>query len=253
MSQRDKKLEGKVALVTGGNSGIGLTSAQLIAQHGAKVIITARSAETFSKAKKEHGAVFDVVQCDVSDLGDLDKLFKFIETKHKKLDIVFANAGFGEFMPTQQMTSEAYDRMMNTNAKGAYFTVTKALPLLNDGSSVILNSSVGAAKGVSGASVYAATKAALRSFVRTWTAEIPPSKIRFNVVSPGYVKTPAFGKLGLTPEQVSGFESFLIGASPSKRAGTTDEIASVVVFLASSDSSYICGADIVADGGFAQV
>jgi len=253
MSLLDKKLQGKVALVTGGNSGIGLASAHLLAQHGAKVIITARSAETFAKAKKDFGTAFDVVQCDISNLADLDKLYKHIETKYKKLDIVFANAGMGEFVPTTEITPELYDRMMNTNAKGTYFTVAKALPLLNDGSSVILNGSSVDSKGFPGASVYAATKAAMRSFVRTWTAEISPSKVRFNVVSPGYVRTPAFEKMGMTEEQIAGFEAGMIASSPSKRGGSPEEIGTVVVFLASSDSSYICGASIPVDGGFTQV
>jgi len=250
-----KKLVGQVALITGGNSGIGLATAQLFVSHGAKVIVTARSAESFEKAKKEFGTLFDVVQCDVSDLKALDKLFEHIKTKYNHLDVVFANAGIAEFAPTSEIELAFYDRIMDTNVKGVYFTVAKALPLLADGSSVILNGSSAGEAGMAGASVYSATKAALRSFVRTWTAEVPPSKARFNVVSPGLIETPILGKLisQLGAEQVEAFGQAIINRTPAKRAGKSEEIASVVLFLASTDSTYICGANIEADGGFGQV
>jgi NAD(P)-dependent dehydrogenase (short-subunit alcohol dehydrogenase family) len=249
-----KKLDGKVALITGGNSGIGLATAQLFVSHGAKVIVTARSTETFEKAK-EFGTLFDVVQCDVSDLNALDKLFEHIKTKYNHLDVLFANAGIAEFVPTSLVDVASYDRIMNTNVKGVYFTVAKALPLLADGSSVILNGSAVGETGVEGSSVYSATKAALRSFVRTWTVEIPPSKTRFNVVSPGLIETPILGKLTsqLGAEQVEVFGQALIARTPAKRPGKPEEIASVTLFLASTDSTYICGANIAADGGFGQV
>jgi NAD(P)-dependent dehydrogenase (short-subunit alcohol dehydrogenase family) len=247
------KLQGKIALITGGNSGIGLATAQLFVQQGAKVIVTARSSETFAKAKKEFGTVFDVVQCDVSDLAALDSLFAYIKQKYQHLDIVFANAGIAEFRPTSASDAEMYDRIMNTNVKGVYFTVAKSLPLLRDGSSVFLNGSALDAKGMAGASVYSATKAALRSFVRSWTAEISPSKARFNVLSPGFTTTPIYGKMGVTDDKVAETEAGYSVNIPAKRFATSDEIATVALFLASSDSSYICGADIIADGGFAQV
>ena len=230
---------------------MGLASALLFVEQGAKVIVTARSAETFAKAKKDYGQVLDVVQCDVSSLTDLDTLYKYIETKYKKLDVVFANAGIGGHRLTTLTDLEIYDRVMNTNLKGVYFTVAKAIPLLNDGSSVILNGSAVAEMGISGASVYAATKAALRSLVRSWTAEIPPSKVRFNVVSPGVIKTPIRDRLG--KEKAEEFEAAFVAKTPIKRIGTSEEIATVALFLASSDSSYVCGANIAADGGLAQI
>lgn len=248
-----KKLDGKTALVTGGNSGIGLATAKLFREQGAKVVITARSAETFAKAKAEYGSVFDVVQTDVSRLDDLDRLYQHIKSKHGGLDVVFANAGIALFMPTAQVTEQFFDSQFNTNVRGLYFTVAKALPLLRKGSSVILNASVVSGKGMAGASVYAATKAAVRSFARSWTAEIPVDQARFNVLSPGPIETPIFGKMGLPADQMHGFAESIKASVPAKRFGSAEEMASVVLFLASSDSSYVSGADIVADGGFGQV
>lgn len=248
-----KKLQGKIALITGGNSGIGLATAELFHQHGAKVIVTARSAETYKKATSEYGHLFDVVQCDVSNLSELDRLFKYIADKYTFLDVVFANAGIAKFLPTSSVDSAFYDELMSTNLKGAYFTVAKALPMLRDGSSVILNSSGVAVSGLAGSSVYSATKAALRSFARTWTAEIPPSRTRFNVVAPGLIATPIQGKLGLSEEQQKEFAEGLMANVPAKRVGQAIEIANVALFLASDDSSYIVGANIAADGGFTSV
>jgi len=248
-----KKLQGKIALVTGGNSGIGLATAILFVDQGAQVIVTARSSETFSKAKKEYGKVFDVVQCDVSDLTALDSLFAYIKQKYHHLDIVFANAGIGLSRPTAEVDSAIYDQVMNTNVKGVYFTVAKSLPLLSEGSSVILNGSTLGEKGKPGSSVYAASKATLRSFVRTWTAEISPSKVRFNVVSPGYTRTPLFDKLGAPPEKRDALEEAMVASVPAKRFAAPEEIATVALFLASSDSSYVCGANLVADGGYGHV
>ena len=244
LSQR--KLQGKIALITGGNSGIGLATAKLFVEQGATVIITASSSESYAKAKKEHGQVFDVVQCNVSSLPALDGLFAHIKQKYQHLDILFANAGTGDGMaPTADFSEAAYDKLMNTNAKGSYFTVAKSLPLLSKGASVILNGSVAATKGLPGASVYAATKAAMRSFVRTWTAEIPPSNARFNLLSPGVTRTPMMP----SEDQVAP----LIAMTPMKRPAEPEEMATVALFLASSDSSYVCGADIAVDGGVAQV
>jgi len=249
MTTFGKRLEGKIALITGGNSGIGLATAKLFREHGAQVIITARSVETAAKAKRDLGDLFDVVQTDVGKLEEIDRLYKYIATKYKYLDVVFANAGVAQLASSADTTPEVYDQIMNVNTRGAYFTVTKALPLLRDGSSVLVNGSIAAVKGVQGSSVYSATKAAVRSFVRTWTAEIPPSKTRFNVVAPGPVTTPIHGKMELTDEQLK----FFAQGTPAKRFGTPEEIANVALFLASSESSFISGADIYADGGFAQV
>jgi NAD(P)-dependent dehydrogenase (short-subunit alcohol dehydrogenase family) len=246
------KLNGKIALVTGGNSGMGLATAKLLREEGAKVIITARSNETFKKAQTEYGKVFDVVQTDVSKPEELDRLYAHIKTKHGGLDVVFANAGIAKFVPTAQTDTALFDEQFNTNVRGLYFTVAKALPLLRKGSTVILNASVIATKGSPGASVYAATKAAVRSFARSWTAEIPVDQVRFNVISPGPIETPIFEK-SLTKEQIKGFTDDITQRVPAKRLGQPEEIASAVLFLASSDSSYMAGGDLVIDGGYGQV
>ena len=248
-----KKLEGKVALITGGNSGIGLATAKRFQAEGAKVIITARSAETFAKAQAEYGTVFDVIQTDVSSVDSLDRLYATVKAKHGGLDILFANAGIAFFRPSTESDPEFFDNQFNTNVRGLYFTVTKALPLLNVGASVILNASAVGQKGIPGASVYSATKAAVRSFARTWTSEIPVAQVRFNVLSPGATSTPIFSKTGMSKEEVAGFEQGMTASIPAKRFGTPDEMASVALFLASSESSFVCGAEITADGGYAQV
>jgi NAD(P)-dependent dehydrogenase (short-subunit alcohol dehydrogenase family) len=253
MSKNDKKLEGKVALITGGNSGIGLATAKLFKDQGAKVIVTARSQETYEKAQKEIGAHFDVVKADVSQLGELDSLYKHIKAKYGTLNILFANAGVALFRPTTESEPDFFDTQFNTNVKGLYYTVQKALPLLAQGSTVVLNSSVVNAKGMAGASVYAATKAAVRSFARSWTAEIPVSQARFNVLSPGPIETPIYAKMGMPAEAVKALGDQMIAVVPAHRFGSADEMAKVALFLASDDSSYICGADISADGGFGQV
>lgn len=248
-----RKIENKIALVTGGNSGIGLATAQLFKEEGAQVIITARSKSSFEKAQKELGSQFDVVQTDVSQSGELDRLYSHIKSKYGKLDILFANAGVANFRPTSDVDMEHFDTQFNTNVKGLYFTVAKALPLLNDGSSVILNASVVANKGMAGSSVYSATKAAVRSFARSWTAEIPAAKARFNVLSPGPIETPIFSKTGMSSEQVDAFTSNLKTTIPAGRMGKPREMATVALFLASADSSYLHGADILADGGLGQI
>lgn len=247
------KLANKVALITGGNSGIGLATAKLFKEQGATVVITARSKESFEKAQKELGSQFDIVQTDVSQLGELDRLYTHIKAKHGKLDVLFANAGIGGFRPTSDVDGGYFDDQFNTNVKGLYFTVAKALPLLNDGSSVILNASVVSGKGLPGSSVYSATKAAVRSFARTWTAEIPSSKARFNVLSPGPIETPILGKMGMSTEQKDAFTNQIATTIPARRLGKPEEMATVALFLASSDSSYLHGADILADGGLGQV
>lgn len=247
------KLANKVALVTGGNSGIGLATAKLFKDQGAKVIITARSQKTFEQAVQEYGAVFDVVQTDVSKPAELDRLYAHIKQKYGKLDVLFANAGVALFAPTTEVTPEFFDNQFNTNVRGLYFTVAKALPILSAGSSVVLNASVVSTKGFAGGSVYAATKAAVRSFARTWTAEIPATQARFNVLSPGPIETPIYAKLGMPADHLTAFADGMKASVPAKRFGTADEMAKVALFLASDDSSFIMGADIVADGGYGQV
>ena len=247
------KLQGKVAVITGGNSGIGLATAKRFAQEGATVVITARTAESFTKAKAELGTQFDVVQADISKLDQIDHLFEHVKKRHGGIDVLFANAGIALFLPTTEVSSDFFDSQFNTNVRGLYFTVAKALPLLRKGSSVILNASVVSTKGLAGASVYAATKAAVRSLARSWTAEVPVENVRFNVLSPGPIETPIYSKMGMSEEQVNGFSDHMKSIVPARRFGTADEMASVALFLASSDSSYIAGADIYADGGFGQV
>lgn len=243
------KLANKVALVTGGNSGMGLATAQLFKKEGAQVIITARSAETFKQAQAEFGKDFDVVQTDVANLADLDRLYSHIKSKYGKLDVLFANAGIAQFAPAIETTPELFDNTFNTNVRGLFYTVTKALPLLARGSSVILNASTVTYKGMPGAAAYSATKAAVRSFARTFSAEIPVTQTRFNVISPGPIETPIFAKAGMSEDQKHGMAQ----TYPAKRMGKPEEIASVALFLATNESSFIVGADILVDGGYSNV
>lgn len=243
------KLTNKIALITGGNSGIGLATAKLFKEEGAKVIITARSKETFEKAQQEFGQHFDVVQTDVSKPEDLDRLYAHVKNKYGKFDILFANAGIAAWAPTGEVTPDFFDNHFDTNVRGLFFSVAKALPLLNKGSTVVLTSSVVSIKGFANSSIYSATKAAVRSFARTWTAEIPVDQVRFNVLSPGPVETSIQDKMGMTAEAKKGLGEMM----PIKRLGTAEEMAKVALFLASSDSSYVVGADLFADGGYGQI
>jgi NAD(P)-dependent dehydrogenase (short-subunit alcohol dehydrogenase family) len=247
------KLEGKIALVTGGNSGIGLATAKQFVNEGAYVFITGRRDPELAAAVKEIGRNVTGVQGDVSKLGDLDRLFEQIRREKGKLDIVFANAGIARFAALGQINEEFYDSIFNINVKGLLFTVQKALPLLPDGASIILNASIVASKGFSSNSVYSATKAAIRSFARTWTTDLKDRRIRVNAVSPGVIDTP--GLSDLLASGPAGEERFkMISSSvPLGRLGTPDETAKAVVFLASDDSSYITGIELFVDGGIAQV
>ena len=247
------KLTGKIALVTGGNSGMGLATAKLFAAEGAKVVITGRRQDALDEAAKNVGPSVLAVQGDVSKMADLDRLFATIKSKLGHLDILFANAGLGGVAPLGQVTEEQFDREFAINVKGLFFTVQKALPLLRDGSSIILNASIAAHMGMEGFSVYSATKAAVRSFARTWTSDLKGRKIRVNSLSPGPIETPIFGKMGLSEEQAQGFKQALPGMVPLGRMGSDEEIARTVLFLASDDSSYITGIDLVVDGGMSQV
>ena len=245
------KLTGKVALVTGGNSGMGLATARLFAAEGAKVVVTGRRQAALDEAAKIVGPSMLAVQGDVSKMADLDRLFATIKSKFGHLDILFANAGIGEVVPFAQVTEDQFDRQFATNVKGLFFTVQKALPLLSNGASIILNASVAATKGMEGMSAYSATKAAVRSFARTWTSDLKERKIRVNTISPGPIDTPIFGKMGLSEEQAQGFKQSLPGMVPLGRMGSIQEIANAALFLASADSSYITGIDLPVDGGFA--
>jgi len=244
------KLEGKIALVTGGNGGIGLATAKQFVNEGAYVFITGRREPELARAVKEIGRNVTGVQGDVANLGDLDRLFAQIKREKGKLDIVFANAGGAKFAPLGKITEEHYDALFNSNVKGLLFTVQKALPLLPDGASIILNASVVASKAIAPEwSVYSATKAAVRSFARTWTTDLKDRRIRVNAVSPGYTDTPPWHSVEAAEERMK----FISNSVPLGRFGTPDEIAKAVVFLASEDSSYITGTELFVDGGFAQV
>lgn len=247
------KLDGKIALVTGGNSGMGLASAQLFAAEGAKVIITGRRKQETEEAAQSSGPNVEGFVGDVANLGDLDRLHDLIAEKYGKVDVVFANAGIGDFVPFGQVTEEQYNRVFDVNVKGTFFTVQKLLDLIPDGGSVILNGSVAGYKGLEAFSVYSATKAALRSFARTWTADLKARKIRVNVISPGPIDTPIFGKGGLSQEQVDGFKANMATQVPLGRIGHVDEIAKPALFLASDDSSFITGIELTVDGGLAQL
>jgi NAD(P)-dependent dehydrogenase (short-subunit alcohol dehydrogenase family) len=239
------KLEGKVALVTGGNSGIGLATAKEFAREGARVVITGRDRRTLDAAAREIGGEVLALRSDAASLADIDGLFAAVKEKFGRLDVLFVNAGVAQFAPVEETTEELFDHVMDINFKGAYFTVKKALPLLADGASVVLNTSVVAHVGFPAASVYSASKAALLSLVRTLSADLAGRRIRVNAVSPGPIETPIFGRTGLPAEAKQGFGEQV----PLKRLGRPEEIASAVLFLAGPDSSFLVGAEIVADGG----
>ncbi len=247
------KLEGKIALITGGDSGIGLATAKEFVNEGAYVFLTARREPELAAAVKEIGRNVTGVHGDVSNLGDLDRLFAQIKQEKGKLDIVFANAGVAYLAPFGKITEEHYDSIFNINVKGLLFTVQKALPLLPDGASIILNASIVASKGLSSNSVYSATKAAVRSFARTWTTDLKDRRIRVNAVSPGPIDTPGLEDLLASSEEGQQSLKMLSDSVPLGRLGTPEEIARAVVFLASDDSSYITGTELFVDGGMAQV
>jgi NAD(P)-dependent dehydrogenase (short-subunit alcohol dehydrogenase family) len=248
------KLAGKIAVITGGNSGIGLATAQRFVAEGAYVFITGRRQAELDAAVKLIGNHVTGVQGDVANLADLDRLYATVQQQKGYLDIVFANAGGGEFAPLGAITEEHFDKTFGINVKGTLFTVQKALPLMPDGASIVLNGSMTSIKGTPAFGVYAATKAALRSFARTWSVDLKERKIRVNVVSPGTVITPGYtNALGLSDEQIAQIEAQTAAAAPLGRAGTPDEIAKAVVFLASDDSSYVTGIELFVDGGMAQI
>jgi NAD(P)-dependent dehydrogenase (short-subunit alcohol dehydrogenase family) len=245
-----KKLAGKIAVVTGGTSGIGLATAQRFVAEGAHVFITGRRQSELDAAVKQIGDNITAVRGDVSNLSDLDRLYATIKEQQGRVDVLFVNAGGGEFAPLGEITEEHFDKTFNINVKGLVFTVQKALPLMPDGSSIILNASIAASTGSENFSVYSATKAAVRSFARTWTTDLKNRKIRVNAISPGFIPTPAYDHLGLNNEVV---QSNVVPTIPLGRVGTPDEIAKAVVFLASDDSSYITGIELFVDGGLAQI
>jgi NAD(P)-dependent dehydrogenase (short-subunit alcohol dehydrogenase family) len=248
-----KRLEGKVAVVTGGNSGIGLASAQRLLAEGARVAISGRSKKTLDEAVALLGKDALGVQSDVSKLAEIDKFFTAVTQKLGKIDILFANAGIGKFIPLEATTEQDYDEMFDINTKGAYFTIQKALPHLNDGASIILNTSVVSHEGIANGSVYAATKAAMRSFTRSMAAELVGRNIRVNAVAPGPIATPIISRTGIPKAALDEITARLIASVPMKRIGTPEEVAGAVAFLASSDASYVTGVEIDVDGGRGQI
>lgn len=248
------KLQNKIALITGGSSGLGLATAERFLAEGATVFITGRRQEELDAAVAKLGDRAIGVQGDISKLEDLDRLYAVIQETAGRLDVLFANAGGGAFVPIEQVTEAHFDKYFGINVKGTLFTVQKALPLMPKGGTIVVNGSNAAVKGIPSFGVYAATKAALRSLVRTWSAELKPRGIRVNIVQPGVVVTPGYkNELGLSDAQIKNLEDDAAAANALGRAGTPDEIAKAVVFLASDDSSYVAGIELFVDGGATQL
>ena len=248
-----RKLEGKVAVITGGNSGIGLATARKFAAHGAKVAISGRDPQTLEKAAKEIGGDTLAIRADVADTAELDGLFRQVKARFGGIDVLFVNAGIAQFAPLSEATAEHFDEVVGVNLKGAYFTIQKALPLINEGASVILNTTAVHHLGLPGTSVYSASKAAVRSLARTLSAEFIGRGIRVNAVAPGPIETPILGRLGLSPEAVNKLAQGLLSRVPVKRFGRPEDIAEAVLFLASPDSAYVVGVELNVDGGISEL
>ncbi|MFC9620632.1 SDR family NAD(P)-dependent oxidoreductase [Streptomyces sp. NPDC056930] len=240
------KLQGKVAVITGGTTGIGLATAKLFVGEGAHVFITGRRRKELDEAVRAIGGNVSGVQGDVAEPADLDRLYETVKTKGR-IDIVFANAGLAEFAPLEDVTEDHFDKIFDINVKGVLFTVQKALPLLNDGASIILTGSVASVKGTPALSVYGASKAAIRNFVRGWTVELKDRRIRSNVLSPGPIETP------LVAAQPQDAIERIASTIPMGRMGEPDEVAKAALFLASDDSSFVTGIELFVDGGRAQI
>ena len=241
------KLQGKVAVITGGTEGIGLATAQLFVNKGAYVFITGRRQKELNDAVTVIGSNVTGIQGDVAKLADLDRLYQTVSKVKGRIDIIFANAGVGEFVPFPKVSEEHFDKLFNINVKGALFTVQKGLPLLNDGGSIILTGSVASVKGTPAFGVYAASKGAIRSFVRTWTTDLKDRHIRSNVVSPGPINT------ALTKRQSAEVIARIVSTVPMGRMGEPVEVARAALYLASDDSSFVTGVELFVDGGRAQI
>jgi NAD(P)-dependent dehydrogenase (short-subunit alcohol dehydrogenase family) len=241
------RLQGRVAVITGGTEGIGLATARLFVKEGAYVFITGRRRKELDEAVTAIGSDVTGIQGDVAKLADLDRLYETVSKVKGRVDIIFANAGVGEFVPFGEVSEEHFDKLFNINVKGAFFTVQKGLPLLTDGGSIILTGSVASVKGTGGFGVYAASKAAIRSFVRTWTTDLKDRHIRSNVVSPGPISTP------LIHRQSADVIARIVSTVPMGRIGEPDEVARAALYLASDDSSFVTGIELFVDGGRAQV
>jgi NAD(P)-dependent dehydrogenase (short-subunit alcohol dehydrogenase family) len=250
-----KRLEGKVAVITGGSSGIGLATAQRFVEEGAYVFITGRRQGELDGAVRQIGKNTTGVQGDVSNLADLDRLYATVKEQKGHIDILFANAGIADSAPLGEISEAHFDKVFGVNVRGLLFSVQKALPLFQEGGggSIILNASVASSKGFGMSTVYSATKAAVRSFARTWTVDLKQRGIRVNAISPGPIDTPIFNTSKLTEEQIEQFKAGIVSAVPMGRMGSPDEIAKVVLFLASDDSSYVTGIELFVDGGMAQI
>ena len=247
------KLDGKTALITGGTSGIGLATAKKFVDEGAYVFVTGRRDPELAAAVKKIASNVTGIKGDVSSFDDLDRVFAQIRHEKGKLDIVFANAGVAKYARLGSITEELYDSIFDINVKGLLFTVQKALPLMPDGAAIILNASIVASKGLAANSVYSATKAAVRSFARTWTTDLKDRRIRVNAISPGSTDTPGLSELLASSAVGEERKKLIANAVPLGRFGTADEVANAVTFLASDDASYVAGTELFVDGGFAQL
>ena len=242
------KLQGKIALITGGTTGIGRATAQLFEAEGARVFVTGRSEASLADVRKALPTV-TAIPSDATSVEDAAALARTMKSQAGRVDVLFINAGIAQFMPIEQATPEAFDGMFAVNVRGAYFTIQQILPLMPQGGSIVLTSSIAADLGMATASIYSATKAAVSSLARTLANELVGRGIRVNEVSPGPIETPIFGKMGMSAEQIAGFKGHMASMVPMKRLGAPEEVARAVLYLASADASYVTGAKITVDGG----
>ena len=248
------RLKNKIAVITGGSTGIGLATAKTFIEEGARVIITGRNEDTLAQAVVEIDSDrITAIKSDTSKLSDIDTLAEQIKSDFGRVDILFANAGIAWFAPLAQSDEAFFDAQFNTNVKGLFFTIQKLEPLMTEGGAIVLNASAAASKGFEGGAIYSATKGAVRNFARTLSTELAPKGIRVNVVSPGPIETPIYGKMGMTEEQLQGMAEGFAAMVPMKRFGAASEVAKAVLFLASDDSSYVIGEEILVDGGIATL